>query len=115
MRCANQMNNDVPPTLLENTSEHAGSWLLVDAPEAMRAFVTIRAPAGSTDSEGADRVVYRHRVIGGSYVSVDDHRLHFGLGTVSGAVRLEIAWPDGTDTVFTGLPVNRVLRLPSEP
>jgi hypothetical protein len=93
-------NTDAPPTLLENTSTRHGNWLLVDAPAAVR----VRAVTG-------EETRYRHRVIGGSYVSVDDHRLHFGLGQAETVDRLEIAWPDGTDTVLRGLPVNRVLRV----
>jgi hypothetical protein len=93
-------NTDAPPTLLENVSTGTGSWMLVDAPRAIRA-----------EAHSADRVLFRHRVIGGSYVSVDDHRLHFGLGSASTVDRLQLQWPDGTDTVFLGLPANRVVRV----
>ena len=93
-------NTDAPPTLLENVSTGSGNWLIVDAKEAIRA----QAASG-------EHLLYRHRVIGGSYVSVDDHRLHFGLGQASTIDRLTIEWLDGTDTVFLGLPVNRVVRV----
>jgi hypothetical protein len=94
-------NTDAPPTLLQNKSERAGSWLLLDAPGAMVAKV-----------EAGGRAQYRHRVIGASYVSVDDQRLHFGLGQVKAVDRLELTWPDGSRTVFQGLPAGRVIRLP---
>jgi len=94
-------NTDAPPTLLENRSTGGGAWVLVDAPAAIRVEVTI-----------GERSLYRHRVIGGSYVSVDDHRLHLGLGTTGTIDRLTLEWPNGTDTVFLGLPANRVLRVP---
>lgn len=33
---------------------------------------------------------------GGSYLSVHDPRLHFGLGSARTVERLEVTWPDGT-------------------
>jgi hypothetical protein len=96
-------NTDAPPTLLENASSTSGNWLIVDAQKAIRAR-----------AQSKERNFYRHRVIGGSYVSVDDHRLHFGLGDMDTVDRLTLEWPDGTDTVFLGLPANRVLRVMRE-
>ncbi len=88
-------NTDAPPSLLRNESAGAGGWLLVDAPRAMRAQV-----------ETGGKTFFRHRVIGGSYVSVDDQRLHFGLGSAERVDRLELFWPNGRRTVMSGLPVD---------
>jgi hypothetical protein len=93
-------NNDVPPTVLENVSRRAGSWLQVDAPGAMVARV-----------DAGDLTRFRHRVIGASYVSVDDQRLHFGLGPAETIDRLELTWADGRKTVFASLPTERVIRV----
>ncbi len=97
-------NVDAPPTLLRNDTPRGrdrDAWLLVDAPEALRAEVR----AGGT------RWV-RHRVLGSSYVSVSDRRFHFGLGTAATVDRLRLVYPDGRELVVTGLPADRGLVLP---
>jgi len=93
-------NCDAPPTVLRNDTPHRGSWLLVDAPRALRIAV-----------EAGGRTFVRHRFAGGSYVSAHDSRFHFGLGAATMIDRLTALWPDGTETVRTGIPVNRVLEL----
>ncbi|MHC4937461.1 MAG: CRTAC1 family protein [Planctomycetota bacterium] len=62
-------NVDAPPTLLINESARRGAWLIVDAPGA--STVTVEANG---------RRWTRHRMIGGSFLSVHDPRFHFGLG-----------------------------------
>ncbi len=95
-------NTDAPPSLLENESSPGGGWLLLDAPAAVR----VRAVA-------AGRAYLRHRVRGGSYVSADDQRFHFGLGPAAAVERLELAWPRGRRTAIAGVPAGRVLRVPA--
>ncbi len=48
---------------------------------------------------------------GGSYLSQNDLRAHFGLGQASSIERLEVRWPNGLEEEWTGLQVNRVLTL----
>jgi hypothetical protein len=93
-------NVDAPPTLLRNDSEALGSWLLVDAPQALR----VEATAGKY------RLV-RHRVIGGSFMSENDRRYHFGIGSAERIERLVLHWPDGSRREMRQLPANRVLRV----
>jgi hypothetical protein len=93
-------NVDAPPTLLRNDTRRRGSWLLVDAPGALRVTV-----------EAGDRRWVRHRVLGASYVSASDPRFHFGLGPVDHIDRLTVLWPDGSTTERTGVPVDAVLSL----
>ncbi len=92
-------NVDAPPTLLRNDTETGGAWLLVDAPRALR-----------VDVEIGERRWVRHRVIGGSYVSVNDSRFHFGLGAAERVDRLVLLWPDGSRRVVRGLGVDRILK-----
>ena len=93
-------NIDAPPTLLRNDTRRRGSWLMVDAPDALR--VTVEA--------GGRRFV-RHRVIGATYVSVNDPRFHFGLGPVDRVERMIVRWPDGNETVLTDVGVDRVIAV----
>jgi hypothetical protein len=93
-------NVDAPPTLLRNDSPRRGSWLLVDAPGALRV---------SVECGGRRRV--RDVVRGGSYVSVSDTRFHFGLGPVSRVDRLTVSWPGGKETVLRDVQTDRVVRV----
>jgi len=90
-------NVDAPPTLLRNDSPRRGSWLLVDAPGALR--VTVDA--------GVRRFV-RQAARGGSFNSVCDERHHFGLGPDVQVVDVTVRWPGGSETVRRAVPVNRV-------
>jgi hypothetical protein len=41
---------------------------------------------------------------GGSYLSSNDPRLHFGLGSESNITELTVRWPDGEQDVLKNLP-----------
>jgi hypothetical protein len=45
------------------------------------------------------------------YVFQQDPRLHFGLGPLTAAERIEIRWPDGQTQSLTNAPVDRILKL----
>ena len=93
-------NVDAPPTVLRNDSRGLGSWLLVDAPEAIRVEVQV-----------GDNQLVRHRVVGGSFLSVNDPRHHFGLAEASAIERLTVLWPDGAKQQFRGLPADRQVNI----
>jgi enediyne biosynthesis protein E4 len=48
---------------------------------------------------------------GGSYISQNDLRVHFGLGATSRVDRLEVRWPNGLEEGWQGVAVNQVLTL----
>ena len=50
-------------------------------------------------------------VAGGSYLSVDDPRVHFGLGSCSKLDLLQIRWPDGRAEVLNNVAVDRYLTV----
>ena len=54
---------------------------------------------------------------GGSYLSQNDLRLHFGLGGATAIERIEIDWPSGEHQVERNVGLNRVLsiREPTKP
>jgi hypothetical protein len=93
-------NVDATPTLLRNDTIARGSWLLVDAPGALRVLL---------ESGGRQRM--RAATYGGSYVSASDMRFHFGLGPVTSIERVTVVWPRGEQTVLEGVRPNRVLRV----
>jgi hypothetical protein len=48
---------------------------------------------------------------GGSYLSQNDLRMHFGLGDARAVERIEIAWPSGTRQVVRDQTVNRIVTI----
>ncbi len=48
---------------------------------------------------------------GGSYISQNDLRVHFGLGAAKQVDRLEVRWPNGLEEVWENVESNQVLTL----
>jgi enediyne biosynthesis protein E4 len=48
---------------------------------------------------------------GGSFISQNDLRIHFGLGTAEKIDRIEVQWPSGHSDVLRHLSVNQSIRL----
>jgi enediyne biosynthesis protein E4 len=48
---------------------------------------------------------------GGSYLSQNDLRLHFGLGDSRTVQRIEIAWPSGARQVLEDQAVDRIMTI----
>lgn len=86
------VNLDAPPTLLRNDVGEQNQWLSVQLEgrgfnrSAIGALVEVSIAGG--------RRQMRQLRAGSSYLSQDDHRLHFGLGQATGA-RVRVRWPDG--------------------
>ncbi len=89
-----------------NVAANAGNWLLVKLLGAGKMTdavgATVRVRVGETR---------RMRLVqsGSSYLSQDDMRLHFGLGSASAVDLVEVLWPDGTTTRRTGVEANQIL------
>ena len=101
-------NLDAAPSLLRNDGGNRGPWLMVKCRgvrsnrSAIGARVTITAGGRSQT---------REVMSGSSYYSHSDLRLHFGLGAVSVADRLEIRWPAGLVESYSGVPADHLLHL----
>ena len=84
---------DGPPVLLKNVNADHHHWVemkLVGGPRSPRDAVVRRSILT------ANGIRHRQDVIsGGSYVSTNDPRLHFGLGDSKDAGTAEIHWPSG--------------------
>jgi hypothetical protein len=46
-----------------------------------------------------------------SYYSVNDLRLHFGLGAAARAERIEVSWPNGGRSVRKDVPARQVVTI----
>jgi hypothetical protein len=98
-------NVDDVPTVLENRQRTGNHWV------AFR----VLSPAGNRFAIGARVVVdaggrrqLREIRSGGSYVSQNDLRAHFGLGAWSGPVDVEVRMPGGALWRWTGLASDRL-------
>ena len=48
---------------------------------------------------------------GGSYLSQNDFRVHFGLNTATKVDRVEVRWPNGREEVWDNLPADQIHTL----
>ena len=55
--------------------------------------------------------VAREVQAGSSYLSSEDPRVHFGLGTATKVERLDVHWPGGRETVLTGIAADQILTV----
>ncbi|HKR84464.1 MAG TPA: CRTAC1 family protein, partial [Terriglobales bacterium] len=100
----NNLNDS--PTLLQNQSPSANSWLLV----RLIGTRTNRAAIGSrviVESEGRQQI--REVRSGGSFCSQNDLRLHFGLGRAREASRVSVKWLGGEQEIVERVPANRLV------
>jgi len=104
-------NLDGPPNLLRNDSER-GSWLTValEVPPGGGTVIGTRVVA-----KVGDRTLVRDLSSSESFLSVNDPRLHFGLGNARSVDRLEVLWADGTRTVLTNVEADRFVTVKKGP
>ncbi|HVH71397.1 MAG TPA: CRTAC1 family protein, partial [Candidatus Dormibacteraeota bacterium] len=101
-------NIDDRPQLIENTGAPRANWM----------EVKLIGTQSNRDAVGAqvkivtgDLVQYDHVRAGGSYLSGNDLRLHFGLGRHNRIDLMEIHWPSGRQERLTGLEPNRIFAV----
>jgi enediyne biosynthesis protein E4 len=84
---------DGPPLLLKNVNPDRHHWVEIKLTGGAK---SPRDAVGATVYLSANGMRQRQDVLsGGSYVSTNDPRLHFGLGDASDAGTAEIHWPSG--------------------
>jgi len=101
-------NMDGEPMLLVNQARNQNHWL----------GVITRGSKSNRDGIGAKVTVLveGHKYVqevrsGSSYISNNDMRLHFGLGSATKVSRIEVRWPNGNNESFPGGSVDRFLTL----
>lgn len=94
--------------LLRNDGGHRGHALLVDlrstAPNTRAIGARVRATTGS-------RTQLRDIRAGSSYLSQNDLRAHFGLGTATTVDRLEVRWPSGRVDMFPSVAADQIVTI----
>lgn len=98
------MNMDEPPSLLRNDLPAKNRWVKVklQGKSAIGSSVTLTA-AGKQQTA----VLLSQS----SFLSVNDPRLHFGLGKVESVDKLVVRWASGVTEEFPGGPANSLLVL----
>jgi hypothetical protein len=100
---------DGHPVLLRNVSADKNHWLelkLVGGAKSPHDAV------GATVYVTANGMKQRGDVLaGGSYLSTNDLRPHFGLGSATSVEAIEIHWPDGKVEKFSVPGVDRIVTI----
>ncbi len=92
-----------PLALLRNTGA-GGHWLVV-APEP----ATPGTRVAVTTADGVEH--HRELVAGSSYLSTEDPRAHFGLGSAEMVESVRVSWPDGTQAVLADVEADGILAV----
>lgn len=100
---------DGHPVLLRNVDANKNHWIefkLVGGPKSPRdgTGATVYVTAGGMKQRGDD-------LSGGSYLSSNDPRPHFGLGTTAKVDDIEVHWPSGKVERFKVEGVDKILTL----
>jgi len=102
------LNVGEPPSLLLNTTRNANHRVLFSLVgtksnrAAIGARVTVRAQGVAQFSEVRG---------GGSYLSQNDLRLHFGLGKTAQIESVEVRWPNGKIETLKDIPADKLYTL----
>ena len=101
-------NQNEQPSLLRQTTVPAGHWVILKliGTTSNRSALGARVQITAGSHTQVDEVRS-----GGSYLSQNDLRLHFGLGEATRIERIDIIWPSGKKQNLTDLSPNRVLTI----
>jgi len=101
------MNMNEPPSLLRNDSSGRNHWLKVK----LETTVSNRSAIGArVTARYGGRLQVQEVMSQSSFLSVNDKRLHFGLGSETSA-GLEIRWPNGMKQTFASVPSNHLVMI----
>ena len=99
------VNMNEPPSLLRNDYSGSGGWLVV-ALRGAQGRSNRSAIGALAILQYGGRTQARAATAQSSFYSVDDPRLHFGLGAAESA-DLTVRWPSGSEDTFEGLAPGR--------
>jgi enediyne biosynthesis protein E4 len=106
---------DGPPVLLKNVDPDHHHWVelkLIGATNPVNDRTSPRDAVGAIVYLTASGIRQREDVMsGGSYISSNDQRPHFGLGDATGASTAEIHWPSGAIETVKLPAVDRIFTI----
>ena len=102
------MNMNEPPSLIRADVSTGNHWLKVKliGVESNRTAIGARIDVRAGDRKQTQEVHSQS-----SYYSVNDLRLHFGLGSASKADELTVRWPNGKRETLQDVPADRVVYI----
>ncbi len=102
-------NNDGPVRLLQNQAGKSGHWLTLklQSPKTNRFAIGARVAVLRPGQEPLWRRVHTDS----SYLSANDVRVHFGLGSKPMVEAVLVQWPDGSRERFEGIRSDRIVTL----
>ena len=95
--------------VLRNKTENTGHWLQIHLQgkglnrDAVGSLIKVRT--------GKSTMIRQVRS-GTGYLSQDDLRQHFGLGSAKAVDEIEVIWPDGSKSVQKKIAVDQILKDP---
>jgi hypothetical protein len=97
-----------PPTLFLNETQNANHRVLfrLVGTKSNRAAIGARVTVRTSKMTQIDEVRG-----GGSYLSTNDARLHFGLGSDAVINRVEVHWPSGLKQTFTDVAADAIYEI----
>ncbi len=102
------VNLGAPAELLHNVTPNSGHWIALK----LKGTKSNRDGIGAVvEVEAGGHVQTAQRVAGSGYLSQDDDRLHFGLGSISKIDKLIVRWPSGRIQVLENVAPDRVLTV----
>jgi enediyne biosynthesis protein E4 len=93
-------NLEGAPMILAPQGGPANHWISLQLEGTKSNRLALNARVTAT---AGDLVQTKEVLSGGSYISQNDLRIHFGLGTHDRADKVEILWPDGTKQAFSNV------------
>jgi hypothetical protein len=101
------VNQNEPPSLLRNDLGGDRHWIKVK----LTGVASNRSAIGARVTVRYGGKLQAQEVLAqSSYLSVNDRRLHFGLGAVARA-DIEVRWPSGKIERFPGVPADRLISI----
>jgi hypothetical protein len=100
--------NGGPAHILHNETATSNHWLILNLVGHKSNRDGIGAEIKVTTTHGSQ---YSTVSTAGSYLSSNDKRVHFGLGTDAAATSIEIRWPSGIVQQLTNIRADQILKV----
>ncbi len=95
-------------TLLHNVSKNDNHWIAIK----LKGKKSNRDGIGARlELTAAGKKQVAERFAGSSYLSQDDDRIHFGLGSATKIEKLTVKWPSGKEQTLHNLKIDQVLMV----
>ena len=101
-------NQNAPPSLLKQSGRTPNHWVILKLKGSRSNRSALGAKVRLT---AGGRTQVDEVRSGGSYLSQNDLRLHFGLGSARRIDQVEVVWPSGTRQVLKDVVVDRVVPI----